>query len=206
MNLTAIYSKTGKGVQEASGKTSVLSRGDRAILAAIDGKISLQQLSAKFDRRADESFYALIRKMDADGFIREVSPGTVQRGAANAPRTVPPKPTAKPAGGGGVEDLDFTQDALDWQRVTPEQQKGLLGVTIRFLAGEQAVTDELVPMLAASHALRRFDWTMFLATFLLEEAKHAEFFMRWHEAVVGIVDPGEVAPHFLMRGKKNRQT
>ena len=100
-----------------------------------------------------------------------------------------------------VEDLDFTQDALDWERVTPEQQKGLLGVTIRFLAGEQAVTDELVPMLAASHALRRFDWTMFLATFLLEEAKHAEFFMRWHEAVVGIVDPGEVAPHFLMRGK-----
>ncbi len=100
-----------------------------------------------------------------------------------------------------VEDLDFTQDALDWQRITPEQQKGLLGITIRFLAGEQAVTDELVPMLAASHALRRFDWTMFLATFLLEEAKHAEFFMRWHEAVVGIVDPSEVAPHFLTRGK-----
>jgi ribonucleoside-diphosphate reductase beta chain len=100
-----------------------------------------------------------------------------------------------------VEDLDFTQDALDWERVTPEQQKGLLGVTIRFLAGEQAVTDELVPMLAASHALRRFDWTMFLATFLLEEAKHAEFFMRWHEAVVGVVDPSEVAPHFLTRGK-----
>ena len=34
-----------------------------------------------------------------------------------------------------------------------EQREGLLGVTIRFLAGEQAVTDELVPMIAASHAL-----------------------------------------------------
>jgi ribonucleoside-diphosphate reductase beta chain len=100
-----------------------------------------------------------------------------------------------------VEDLDFTQDALDWQRITPEQQKGLLGVTIRFLAGEQAVTDELVPMLAAAHALRRFDWTMFLSTFLMEEAKHAEFFMRWHEAVLGAVDPSEIAPHFLVRGK-----
>jgi hypothetical protein len=108
MTPNAIYSKTGKGVQEASGKTSLLSRGDRAILAAIDGKISLQQLSAKFDRRADEAFFGLIRKMDADGFIREVSAGTVQRGAANAPRTVPPKPASKPAGGGG-EDLDFTQ-------------------------------------------------------------------------------------------------
>ena len=38
-----------------------------------------------------------------------------------------------------VEDLDFTQDALDWQRISPEQRKGLLGVTVRFLAGEQAV-------------------------------------------------------------------
>jgi hypothetical protein len=109
MNPSAIYSKTGKGVQEASGKTSTLSRGDRAILAAIDGKITLKQLSAKFDRAADEKFFSLIRKMDADGFIREVSPGTVQRGAANAPRPTPSKPTPKPAGGGGGEDLDFTQ-------------------------------------------------------------------------------------------------
>lgn len=110
MNPTAIFSKTGKGVQEASGKTSLLSRGDRAILSAIDGKLSVQQLSAKFDRAADEKFFAVIRKMDADGFIREVSPGTVQRGAANAPRSMPPKPAPKPAGGGGGgEDLDFTQ-------------------------------------------------------------------------------------------------
>src|SRR3970282_2107239 len=109
MNPSAIYSKTGKAVQEASGKTSTLSRGDRAILAAIDGKINLQQLSARFDRAADEKFFALIRKMDADGFIREVSPGTVQRGAANAPRPTPSKPTTTPAGGVGGEDLDFTQ-------------------------------------------------------------------------------------------------
>jgi ribonucleoside-diphosphate reductase beta chain len=100
-----------------------------------------------------------------------------------------------------VEDLDFTQDALDWQRISPEQRKGLLGVTVRFLAGEQAVTDELVPMLAAAHALNRFDWIMYLSTFLMEEAKHAEFFMRWHENVVGVVDPDEVVPHFLTRGK-----
>ena len=100
-----------------------------------------------------------------------------------------------------VEDIDFSQDALDWERITPEQRTGLLGVTVRFLAGEQAVTDELVPMLAAAHRLRRFDWTMFLSTFLMEEAKHAEFFMRWHERVVGVLDPEEVAQHFLVRGK-----
>jgi len=99
-----------------------------------------------------------------------------------------------------VEDIDFGRDALDWERITPEQRTGLLGVTVRFLAGEQAVTDELVPMLAAAHRLRRFDWTMFLSTFLMEEAKHAEFFMRWHERVVGVLDPEEVAAHFLVRG------
>lgn len=110
MNSTAIYSKTGKGVQEASGKTSQLPRGDRAILSAIDGKITLKDLSAKFDRALDEKFFALIRTMDQDGFIREVSPGVAQRGAANAPRpapSAPSKPSAPAAGGGG--ELDFTQ-------------------------------------------------------------------------------------------------
>jgi len=109
MNSTTIYSKTGKGVQEASGKTSFLSRGDRAILAAIDGKMNVQQLGAKFDRAGDDKFLALLKRMDADGFIREVTPGTLQRGAANAPRSVPSKPAAGSGGGGGGGDLDFTQ-------------------------------------------------------------------------------------------------
>ena len=100
-----------------------------------------------------------------------------------------------------VEDLDFTQDARDWGTISDEQKRGLLGVTIRFLAGEQNVTNELVPMLAAAEALRRFDWTVYLSTFLMEEAKHAEFFMRWHDKVVGVLEPEEVAQHFLVRGK-----
>ena len=112
MNPSAIYSKTGKGVQEASGKTSQLSRGDRAILSAIDGKTTVRELSAKFDRAPDERFFALIQKMDADGFIREVNPGVAQRGAANAPRAAPSKPTPpspSPPPAAGGEELDFTQ-------------------------------------------------------------------------------------------------
>ena len=34
----------------------------------------------------------------------------------------------------------------------------------------------------------------------MEEAKHAEFFMRWHDEVVGVLEPEEVARHFLVRG------
>jgi hypothetical protein len=85
-----------------------LSRGDRAILSAIDDKTTLRELSAKFDRAPDEKFFALIRKMDSDGFIREVNPGVAQRGAANAPRPAPSRPATPPPAGGG-EELDFTQ-------------------------------------------------------------------------------------------------
>jgi len=72
---------------------------------------------------------------------------------------------------------------------------------VRFFAGEQAVTDELLPMIAAARALDRFDWVMFLSTFMMEEAKHAEFFALWHERVAGILEPDEVGPFFLERGK-----
>ena len=99
-----------------------------------------------------------------------------------------------------VDDLDFSRDGADWERISEDQREGLLGVTIRFLAGEQAVTDQLVPMIAASQALGRFDWVTYLSTFLMEEAKHAEFFMRWHDEVAGILEPEEVARHFLVRG------
>jgi ribonucleoside-diphosphate reductase beta chain len=99
-----------------------------------------------------------------------------------------------------VDELDFSRDAADWERISEDQREGLLGVTIRFLAGEQAVTDQLVPMIAASQALGRFDWITYLSTFLMEEAKHAEFFMRWHDEVAGILEPEEVARHFLVRG------
>ena len=110
MNQTAIYSKTGKGVQEASGKTSTLSRADRAVLAAIDGKTTVGELNIKFDKIPEAKFFGLIEKLDRDGFIREASPGVATR-----PPQAPAKPAAAPAGppsvpaGGAAADLDFTQ-------------------------------------------------------------------------------------------------
>jgi ribonucleotide reductase beta subunit family protein with ferritin-like domain len=100
-----------------------------------------------------------------------------------------------------ASDIDLEPDVADWQRITPEQQRGLLAVTVRFLAGEQQVTNELVPMVAAAHRLRRFDWTMYLATFMVEEARHAEFFMHWHRRVVGLLEPEDCARHFMSRSK-----
>lgn len=96
-------------------------------------------------------------------------------------------------------ELDYSQDAEDWTTLSAERRDALLGLTVRFFAGEQAVAENLVPTVAAAWALDRFDWLMFLSTFLMEECKHAEFFAQWHERVVGILEPDEVAPYFVER-------
>src|SRR5262245_60054084 len=109
MNPTAIYSKSGKGVQEASGKTSLLSRGDRAVLSAIDGRATLNDVAVKVGKTFDGAFEKLIGELDKGGFIREGSAGTpVAKPAAPAAA----KPAAgKPAAGKSMDpgsDLDFT--------------------------------------------------------------------------------------------------
>ena len=110
MNPTAIYSKSGKGVQEASGKTSLLQRGDRAVLSAIDGRATLADVAQKVGKAFDGAFQNLISQLDKNGFIREVSPGA---GAAKPAAAAAPKPAAKPAARPVVEepsggDLDFS--------------------------------------------------------------------------------------------------
>src|SRR6267142_286593 len=109
MNPTAIYSKSGKGVQEAAGKTSLLQRPDRAVLSAIDGRATLADVAQKVGKTFDAAFQAVITKLDKDGFIREVSPGAASA-AAPKPAAAAPKPAAKPAAraepAGG--DLDFS--------------------------------------------------------------------------------------------------
>src|SRR3954469_22188245 len=99
MNPTAIYSKSGKGVQEASGKTSLLKRPDRAVLSAIDGRATLADVAQKCGKTFDAGFQGLITQLDKDGFIRAASAGA--RSAAPAPaqaKAPPAKPAAKPTG------------------------------------------------------------------------------------------------------------
>ncbi len=86
MNPTSIFSKTGKGVQEAGGKTSHLSRADRAVLSATDGKTQMAEMAIKFEKIMPDQFDALIAQLDMDGFIREVSSGAVQAVRKRAPQ------------------------------------------------------------------------------------------------------------------------
>ena len=105
MNLSAIFSKTGKGVQEASGKTSNLSRADRAVLKEIDGKTALANIAVKFEKIPADKFDALIAQFDKDGYIREVSSGATAPQTA-APRSAPPpKAPPPPAASDGDDEM-----------------------------------------------------------------------------------------------------
>ncbi len=108
MNPTAIYSKSGKGVQEASGKTSFLKRPDRAVLAAIDGRATVAEVAQKVGRPNDAAFQAVIQQLDREGFIREVSAGAPGAAPSRpaAPVSRPTAPAAKRAD--PASDLDFS--------------------------------------------------------------------------------------------------
>ncbi|HJY76968.1 MAG TPA: hypothetical protein VKE95_10060 [Burkholderiales bacterium] len=116
MKPSAIYSKSGKGVQEASGKTSLLKRADRAVLSAIDGRATLGEVAQKVGKNFDAEFEKLIAQLDKDGFVREVAAGTSASAASQSrPAMAAVKPGAKaPAAkaastsSGGADDLDFT--------------------------------------------------------------------------------------------------
>ena len=109
MNPGAIYSKSGKGVQEASGKTSLLKRAERAVLSAIDGRATLNEVAQKVGKPFDGAFQSLIAQLDRDGFVREVTAAGVAAPARAAAKTAAaPKAKAKSAEAPAGEDLDFT--------------------------------------------------------------------------------------------------
>ena len=80
-------------------------------------------------------------------------------------------------------DIDFSQDAIDWQQMTDEERT-LVAMSARgFMVGEEAVTLDIVPLLRCMSDLGRLEDTMYLAMFTMEEAKHTEMFRRWFDAV-----------------------
>lgn len=81
--------------------------------------------------------------------------------------------------------LDFQQDRATFQNLPPEGQDLVLRLASLFLGGEEAVTLDLLPLLQAVAREGRVEEEMYLTTFLLEEAKHVEFFARFLAEVGG---------------------
>jgi ribonucleoside-diphosphate reductase beta chain len=86
------------------------------------------------------------------------------------------------------QTLDFAQDRADWQGLSPHQQTTLLHLSALFVGGEEAVALDLAPYLLQVSQQGRYDDALFVALWTLEEAKHAEFFDRFHREVIGEAD------------------
>jgi len=80
-------------------------------------------------------------------------------------------------------DIDFSQDAVDWQGMS-DDERTLVALSARgFMVGEEAVTLDIVPLLRCMSDLGRLEDTMYLSMFAMEEAKHTDMFRRWFDAV-----------------------
>ena len=90
---------------------------------------------------------------------------------------------AKKLGIWNPEDIDFSQDIKDWQGLTDMQREALLQQGALFLAGEESVTLDLLPLLMTVAREGRIEEEMYLTSFLFEEAKHVEGFRRFFDVV-----------------------
>jgi ribonucleoside-diphosphate reductase beta chain len=82
-----------------------------------------------------------------------------------------------------ANDIDFSQDAEDWADLSDQEREAALYLCASFIAGEEAVTEDIQPFMQAMSAEGRFEDEMYLTQFAFEEAKHTEVFRRWLDAV-----------------------
>src|SRR3954466_14732597 len=80
-----------------------------------------------------------------------------------------------------VQDLDFTQDRIDWtDRIPPEERYQRMYGLSSFFCGEQRVAAELGPIM---RAVPDEDMRIFLCTQIADEARHVAFFDRFYSEV-----------------------
>lgn len=90
---------------------------------------------------------------------------------------------AKKLGIWNPSEIDFTKDKQDWAGFTDEEKDLCLLLLSMFVAGEEAVTLDLLPLIQAIAEEGHIEEEMYLTTFLFEEAKHTDFFRRFMDEV-----------------------
>jgi len=127
MNRRSILTKTGKGLMEATGKTSNLSRDLRNILKEIDGKVSVSELLEKFGKMPEPRLLETLSGMAKEGYLREFVGKQDE-----APRAPAGRAPAQSSADGGGEDLDFTA-------FTPAKPSAKTGEDARLQAQAQEI-------------------------------------------------------------------
>jgi len=108
-------------------------------------------------------------------------------------RSLPPMrlyEKAKKLGIWNPADIDFSNDKADWANLGDDEKDLIWRLLAMFVAGEEAVTLDLLPLIEVIAREGRLEEEMFLTTFLFEEAKHTDFFRRFLDEVA-LPSPGE---------------
>jgi len=92
---------------------------------------------------------------------------------------------AKQLGTWDPAEIDLTRDTEQWRSLTGDERDFLVRVASLFFAGEEAVTRDLLPVAFVVGNERRLDDELFVTAWLWEEGKHADFFRRFLDDVVG---------------------
>ncbi len=79
-----------------------------------------------------------------------------------------------------TQELDFTRDREDWERMDPEERFQRMYGLSSFFIGEQRVAEELGPIMRAAPTE---DQKIFLCTQIADEARHVRFFERFYREV-----------------------
>src|ERR1700761_5390596 len=80
-------------------------------------------------------------------------------------------------------DIDFSRDRADWERLSHDERHYATRLCAEFIAGEEAVTEDIQPFMSAMRAEGRLGDEMYLTQFAFEEAKHVQVFRMWLDAV-----------------------
>lgn len=107
-------------------------------------------------------------------------------------RSLPPMrlyEKAKRLGIWNPSDIDLSQDKSDWAALQSDEKDLILRLLAMFVAGEEAVTLDLLPLIRVIAREGRIEEEMFLTTFLFEEAKHTDFFRRFLDEVTSLPSP-----------------
>jgi len=104
---------------------------------------------------------------------------------------------AKRLGIWNPSDLDLSKDKTDWATLKDDEKDLILRLLAMFVAGEEAVTLDLLPLIRVVAQEGRIEEEMFLTTFLFEEAKHTDFFRRFLDTVA--LSEGSSSPEDISR-------
>ncbi|MBS9533312.1 R2-like ligand-binding oxidase [Mycobacterium sp. M1] len=79
--------------------------------------------------------------------------------------------------------LDFSRDRADLDALSDRDREMATRLCAQFIAGEESVTQDIQPFMAAMRAEGRLGDEMYLTQFAFEEAKHTQAFRLWLDAV-----------------------